>query len=256
VVRGNGLDKGAAGGEAASEPGIGDVGLREQHCPSAFRPDLQQAGTGLAAGRCQVHGDSPALEHPPGGGPHRGDLHVAGQPAAQVHTPLGGFGFERLDGGDAADHEPGVGTGAEGIECNVEGVLVAGQLEVDQRQQQRFRAHFAQGGDEFPGPVRGAGNEDPGALGHPHPVRPGCGLAARAVAVAVLLHEPLIPRVQEAARSAMSAAPRASRTSASSIPSSVAPTSVSPSVAFLSLSVAVPSTAQTTASRCSMLPFR
>ena len=118
---------------------------------------------------------------------------LPGSQAAEVHAPFGGLGLERLDGGDAADHEPGVGTGAEGIEGDVQGMLVARQLEVDERQQQRIRSHPAQGGDEFPGPVRGAGNEDPGALGHPHRPLPGCARAARAVAVAVPCHEPMIP---------------------------------------------------------------
>ena len=158
---------------------------------------------------------------------------------------------QRLDRGHAADHEPRVGSGAEGVEGDVQGVLVTGELKVDERKQQRIGAHLAQSRDQVPGPVRAARDENPGALGHPHR-----GLPVHAVAVAVPSHDLMVSAAQEAARSAMSAAPRASRTSASSIPSRVAPTSVSPSVAFLSRIEAVPSTAQTTASRYSRLPLR
>ena len=178
-----------------------------------------------------------------------------GSQRAQGGAALRGHGLERLDGGHTADHEPVVGPGAEGIEGDVEGVLVAGQFEVDQRQEHGLGPAAGGGRDEVTGAVRAAGDQDPGAAQGTRdgrPARAGCGCGRRCCRPMKRVDPP----VQEAARSAMSAAPRASRTSASSIPSRVAPTSVRPSVAFLSRTLAVPSTAQTTASRCSMLPLR
>ena len=230
-------------------------------------PDVQQAGPGLLPGRGQVDGDAAGFQETPGRGSDRGHEEVAGKPAAEGGAPLGGLGLKRLDRGHAADHQPGVGAGAERVEGDVQRVLVAGEFEVDERQQQRLGAGAAQGGDELRRAVRAAGDEHPGAVRGPRagrrPARRGrrrsgsrSGSSSASRSGTVPSHGLVAAAVQEAARSAMSPAPRASRTSASSIPSRVAPTSVSPSVAFWSRMVAVPSTAHTTASRCSMLPLR
>ena len=209
-------------------------------------PDVEKSRTGVLPRGRQVDGDIPGLEEAACGGPDRGHQQAAREPAAEGGSPFGGFGLERLDRGHTADHEPVVGTGAQGIKRDIQGVLVAGELKVDERQQQGLGTDSAQGADKVRRTVWAPGDKDPGAVR-------GAGVE---VSGTVPSHELKNSADQDAARSAMSAAPRASRTSASSIPSRVAPTSVSPSVAFLSRTVAVPSTAQTTASRCSRLPLR
>ena len=254
VVGGDGLDQGAAGLQSPAEPRVGDVGLRQQHAArppgqmsSRPAPDCWPAGARSTA----MPRDS---RHAAGGRADRGHLQAAGQPGAEVRAAFGGLRLEGLDGGHAADHEPGVGPGAERIEGDVEGVLVAGHARSRSAAAAAARRRPRGGRTPAPGPVRAARDQDPGAFKHP------AGGRARPRPAGVLAAAPShhggIRRFRKRPGPRCRQRRAASRTSASSIPSRVAPTSVSPSVAFLSRTVAVPSTAQTTASRCSMLPLR
>ena len=182
VVRGDGLDGRAPGLQAlAAAAGPRCPPAAGARCPGPAGQMSSRPVAGLLARGCQVDADAPGLQLTAGRRADRGHQDAAGQPAAEGGAPLRGFGLERLDGGHAADHEPRVGPGAEGVEGDVQGVLVAGLLEVDQRQQQRLGADTAQGRDEFPGAVRAAGNQHAGALRHPHAgwaARAGCGRCA------------------------------------------------------------------------------
>ena len=127
--------------------------------------------------------DPPGFEETAGRRADRGHEETAGQPAAQGGAPLGRLGLEHLDGGHAADHEPGVGPGAQGVEGDVQGVLVAGQLEVDQRQEQWLGPDAAQGGDEVRRHGPGCGRPGSGRRRHPSCPSARAGSARRPVRV-------------------------------------------------------------------------
>jgi hypothetical protein len=71
-------------------------------------------------------------------------------------------------------------------------MLVAGTLEVDQRQQERLRAGFAQGADQRGGTIRAARHKNPGAFKDP-----GLSRLHRAVPSHGLLLAPVIGKLQD-----------------------------------------------------------
>ena len=141
VVGGDGLDGRAPGRQAPAEPGVGDVRLRQQHAALAFaarfRAGRRRTGGRSGPGRRRFPRASSTRRV---AGPIVATWTLPGSQLLSVHAALGGLGLQRLDGGHAADHQPGVGAGTEGVEGDIEGMLVPGQLEVDQRQQQRIGA--------------------------------------------------------------------------------------------------------------------
>ena len=181
VVGGDGLDGRTAGLQAPAQPRVGDVRLGQQHAAlvagqtsSRPVPDCWPVG----ARSTLMPRDSRTRRV---AGPIVATRMLAGQPAAQGGAAFRGFRLQRLDGGHAADHEPVVGPGAEGIEGDVEGVLVVGPSKSISGSSNGLGAEPAQGRDEFPGAVRAAGDQHRAPSGHPHAgrARPcGCGRCA------------------------------------------------------------------------------
>ena len=162
AVRGHGLDEGAPGLQPAAQPGVGDVCLRQEHAALVLGPDVDESRAGLLPGGGRGRRRLRRIPGTAGRGSDRGDEEAAGKPAAEGGAPLGGFGLQRLHCGHAADHQPGVGTGAEGVEGHIQGVLVAGEFEIDERQQQGFGADVAQGCDKLAPRGPGCGPRGPG----------------------------------------------------------------------------------------------
>ena len=148
---------------------------------------------------------------------------VRGRAASSRRGPAFGSLFhEHVDRGDAADHQPVEAAGARASQATSRACWSAA----------RSKSMSGRSSGSAPRPLS---SEASGRARSGLRV-----IRTDAVPPSRLSCLPCRPdgvRGQEAARSAMSAAPPASRTSASSMPSSVAPTSVSPSVAFLSRTV-------------------